>query len=70
VVGESDLGPTFSVRDDGIGFDAEGAVRGQGLANMADRLASVGGTLSIDSAPGRGSRITGRVPVEAAAATR
>jgi signal transduction histidine kinase len=30
---------------------------------MADRLAAVGGTLRIDSAPGRGTTISGALPV-------
>jgi len=31
---------------------------------MADRLDAVGGELRVESAPGSGSTITGRVPVE------
>jgi hypothetical protein len=37
-------------------------VRGSALQNMADRLDAHGGTLTIDSAPRSGTRITGRLP--------
>jgi signal transduction histidine kinase len=30
---------------------------------MADRLAAVGGTLRIDSAPGHGTTVSGALPV-------
>jgi signal transduction histidine kinase len=51
----------FAVRDDGPGFDA--SVAGNGLVNMRDRVAAVGGTLEIKSAPGEGTEIVGSVPV-------
>jgi signal transduction histidine kinase len=60
---EEDGALAFEVTDDGPGF-AVGPVRpGTGLMGMADRVESVGGTLSIDSAPGRGTRVGGRIPV-------
>ena len=52
----------FEVRDDGVGFEPDAATGGSGLQGMADRLDSVGGTLEIASAPGEGTRITGRLP--------
>ncbi len=54
---------TFEVRDDGAGFDQASARPGVGLTNMHERLASIAGTLRVHSAPGRGTRITGSVPV-------
>jgi len=51
----------FSVSDDGPGFDAE--VVGHGLVNMRDRVAAVGGTLEIRTAPGAGTEVVGHVPV-------
>ena len=33
-----------------------------GLQGMADRIEAIGGTLAIDSSPGRGTTVTGRVP--------
>jgi signal transduction histidine kinase len=53
----------FEVADDGAGFDAGSGGLGAGLANMADRVGALGGRLRVDSAPGRGTRIGGAVPV-------
>jgi signal transduction histidine kinase len=53
----------FAVTDDGAGFDTAQATHGTGLQGMADRLAAVGGTLRIDSAPGRGTTVSGALPV-------
>ena len=69
-LGEDGSGVTFRIQDDGEGFEPGDAVRGQGLTNMADRLASVGGRLSIESTAGRGTQIVGRVPVAAGSAAR
>jgi signal transduction histidine kinase len=52
----------FTVTDDGAGFDVATATDGTGLQGMNDRLAAVGGTLRIDSAPGHGTTVTGRLP--------
>jgi len=38
-----------------------------GLQNMRDRLEALGGSLLVDSAPGMGTTIEGRVPVSPAA---
>jgi len=35
---------------------------GSGLRGLQDRLAALGGTLAIDSPPGRGTRIEARIP--------
>jgi glucose-6-phosphate-specific signal transduction histidine kinase len=45
------------------GFDAAGSNSGTGLQGMADRLDAVGGELRIESRPGEGTSLTGRVPV-------
>jgi signal transduction histidine kinase len=57
---------TFEVTDDGRGFDPAAAERGSGLQGIADRLAALGGTLTVRSAPGAGTTIAGSLPVEAA----
>jgi signal transduction histidine kinase len=59
----------FTVTDDGTGFDTATASRGTGLQGMADRLAAAGGTLRINSAPGNGTTISGRLPVSELATT-
>ena len=56
----------LKVSDEGIGFDPEekfAAPRGWGLAGMKERVESVGAALHIDSAPGRGTTIEARVPL-------
>ena len=53
-----------AVDDDGVGFDpAAVAHRSLGLAGMRERLALVGGALSGESRPGRGTRVVAEVPV-------
>jgi NarL family two-component system sensor histidine kinase LiaS len=53
----------LAVRDSGTGFDPAAPHAGCGLAHIRDRVAEVGGTVDIDSAPGRGAALTVRVPV-------
>ncbi len=53
----------FSVQDDGQGFDPATTPKGSGLQNMTDRLEALGGSVEITSAPGRGTSVTGRIPV-------
>jgi len=56
-------GLLFSVSDNGPGFDPGKARSGHGFINMADRLGAMGGTVRWESKPGRGSTISGSVPV-------
>ena len=51
------------VVDDGRGFGAEVAV-GVGMQSLHDRATEVGGSLEVCSAPGAGSTITARLPLE------
>jgi signal transduction histidine kinase len=53
----------FHVRDDGAGFDPRTAAGGQGLTNLRDRLAALGGHAGIESAVGRGTIVSGRIPL-------
>ena len=53
----------LAVRDTGTGFDPAAPHAGSGLAHIRDRVAELGGTVHIDSAPGRGAALTVRVPV-------
>ena len=62
-------GVRCSVKDDGRGFDVKAALglkgdRGLGLIGMRERLNAVGGRLTIESAPGRGTEIRITVPLE------
>src|SRR5215510_1076222 len=62
-VWEESGGLLFSVSDNGPGFDPEKARAGHGFVNMSDRLGAIGGTVRWESQRGRGSTITGSVPV-------
>ncbi len=54
---------TLEIADDGVGFDVDAvSARGLGLTSMGDRAESVGGRLSVSSAPGEGTTV--RVEVE------
>ena len=62
-------GLRVSLFDDGRGFDADkvrdgtGARHGLGLASMNERVKYLGGRLDLQSKPGRGTRVTVRVPL-------
>ena len=53
---------TFEVSDDGAGFDPSTTSYGTGLQGMADRLAALGGELRVESVPGCGTVVAGRIP--------
>jgi signal transduction histidine kinase len=52
------------VSDRGRGYDAATARAGIGLRSMRDRVERLGGTLSVDAAPGRGTAVTLELPLE------
>jgi signal transduction histidine kinase len=58
------------ISDSGRGFDVESVKRaaGLGIVSMRERLRLVGGHLSIESEPARGTRICVRIPQAAIAA--
>ena len=60
---------SFTVSDDGTGYDARHTAMGSGQRNMADRLAALGGQLEVRSAPSQGTTITAHLPVPRAGAT-
>jgi signal transduction histidine kinase len=58
-------GAVLRVTDDGSGFDPQSirrAGRHLGLVSMRDRTSGVGGTLTVESAPGKGTTIEMEVP--------
>ena len=64
-VTESESTTTFVVEDDGQGWDSNLSSSdrdGFGLYTMSERMALLNGSLTIDSAPGRGTRVIAVVP--------
>jgi signal transduction histidine kinase len=56
---------SFVVRDDGVGFDPRVTAKGSGTQNMADRVAAMGGSLTVESSPGEGTAVVGTIPARA-----
>jgi signal transduction histidine kinase len=52
----------LSIRDDGIG--GADRSRGSGLVGLTDRVEALGGSISIESPPGAGTRITAELPLD------
>lgn len=54
------------VEDEGVGFDPEitlATPRSSGLVGMRERATLLGGHLTVESAPGRGTRVTAELPL-------
>ncbi|MDQ3738603.1 MAG: sensor histidine kinase, partial [Actinomycetota bacterium] len=59
-VGHCDRGLLVEVADDGSGGAT--ARPGSGLEGLADRVAALDGTLTVESQPGHGTRVTAEIP--------
>jgi signal transduction histidine kinase/ligand-binding sensor domain-containing protein len=57
-VRHDDAGFTLRIHDNGRGFDPEQRGSGMGLTNLRRRAAQIGGILTIDTSPGRGTTIS------------
>ncbi len=53
----------IDIRDDGIGYDPETVRRGMGLHSLHERARTLGGTMSVTTSPGNGTRLQLLVPV-------
>jgi signal transduction histidine kinase len=53
---------SFTVRDEGSGFDTTVTPSGTGLQGITDRLDAIGGRLEVRSAVGQGTTVIGHVP--------
>ena len=62
---ESDNELRFTAADDGRGIDVAKARGGSGIQNMMDRMAALHGSLDLEAQPGGGTRVSGRLPVQA-----
>jgi signal transduction histidine kinase len=58
----TDTGYRILISDDGAGMDLARVRASHGLTGMRHRIESLGGRFHVDSAPGRGTRITIDVP--------
>lgn len=65
IVQEQDQHLILSIEDDGIGFDQR-RHRGMGFIGMQERVTRLGGNLTVDSLPGRGTRLRVELPLAAA----
>jgi NarL family two-component system sensor histidine kinase LiaS len=55
---------SMTISDNGVGFEvAKVEGQGVGLRSMRERVEDLGGSLSVESAPGKGTRLTAQVPV-------
>ncbi len=54
----------LELRDDGTGFES-GRAGGNGLRTMAERVANAGGTFTVESTPGGGTRLQMSIPYNA-----
>ena len=68
-LGRHDGRVVLAVEDDGRGFEPEavgssGGDKGMGLTNMRERAALCGGELEVESAPGAGTTVFVRIPVD------
>ena len=52
----------LSISDDGKGFDAPLTTVGMGLGNMKYRASAIGGSLSVDTQPRKGTRVSCTLP--------
>lgn len=63
---EEDNETFLEIKDDGKGFRPSASERGKGsgVSSMKERMLALGGDCVVDSAPGKGTRISVRIPSE------
>lgn len=58
---------TIDVRDDGKGFVVGEHRTGNGLHNIQERMAESGGSVAIETTPGKGTRVVLTIPMQRSA---
>ncbi len=53
---------SFSVTDNGVGFDGEHHHSGRGIQSLKDRISSIGGEVTVSSKRGKGTAVSGALP--------
>lgn len=53
----------IEIRDDGQGFNPQTVQKGMGLNNLQERVQTLHGSLTIQSAPGKGTSISATIPL-------
>ena len=59
----TDAGAELEIDDDGLGFDPSAPSTGMGMRNLRERVASLGGELTVLSVAGEGTTITALFPL-------
>ena len=57
LIGQRGVERLVIVRDDGTGFEGDTDPAGQGLRNLRERAAAIGGVFSLSSTPGQGTAL-------------
>jgi signal transduction histidine kinase len=59
---QEEAGVVLEVDDDGRGFDPDRVAGGNGLGNLRERAAALGGRAEVASAPGQGTTVRVTIP--------
>ena len=59
----TDTALNIVVTDNGKGFDTDKPSSGMGMRSIRERAASMGGTVSVDSRPGKGTTVIVELPL-------
>jgi len=62
-LGVKEDGVRLTIRDNGCGFDPDAQTDGIGLIGLHERMDLLGGSMYIESAPGKGTRLVFHIPV-------
>jgi len=69
-IAASETAMEIVIADNGKGFDSSTSNQGNGLKNLRDRLAKLGGSCVVESRPGNGTIVRMRLPLPVATSNR